>query len=100
MSNKMKYCCTDMMFAVEGNRFPNEPPVILYQPSWRSYGLVIGGDPDDQFFLSYCPFCGIKLPENLTDEHFDAIRDPKTGKVLDPLPEEFQTDEWWKKRGL
>jgi hypothetical protein len=85
--------------AVEGGRFPGEPSVILYTPKWRSYGLVIGGDSDDQFFLSFCPFCGRKLPEDLADEHFDAVRD-NTGKPLDPIPEEFETDEWWKKRGL
>jgi hypothetical protein len=32
-------------------------------------------------------------------EHFDAIRD-NIGKPLDPIPEEFKTDEWLKKRGL
>jgi hypothetical protein len=90
-----------MKDAVEGGRFPGEPSVILYTPKWRSFGLVIGGDPDDQFILRYCPFCCKKLPEDLVDAHFDAIRDENgDGRPLDPLPEEFKTDEWWKKRGL
>jgi hypothetical protein len=88
-----------MKDAVEGGYFPGWPSVILYQPMYRSYGLVIGGNLDDQFILVYCPFCGKKLPKDLVDEHFDAVRD-NTGKPLDPLPEEFKTDEWWRKRGL
>jgi hypothetical protein len=95
----MKYCCEDMMYAVEGGHFPGEPSVICYSPAERLFGLVIGGNPQNQWILIYCPFCGKKLPKDLIDEHFDAVRD-NTGKPLDPIPEEFQTDEWWKKRGL
>jgi hypothetical protein len=93
------YCCDDFGYAVEGGRFAGEPPVILYSPRHRSYGLVIGSNPEDQFILEYCPFCGRKLPKDLSDEYFDAIRD-ENGMPLDPIPEEFRTDEWWKKRGL
>ncbi|MDR1528271.1 MAG: hypothetical protein LBS22_01640 [Puniceicoccales bacterium] len=88
-----------MKDAVEGGPFLGDFPVILYTPKWRSYGLVIKGNPRNQYILFYCPFCGKKLPTDLVDEHFDAIRDD-TGKPLDPLPEEFKTDEWWKKRRL
>lgn len=95
----MEYCCEDMMYAVEGGYFPGWPSVVLYTSKIRSYGIVINDNPDNQIFLTYCPFCGKKLPEDLADEYFDAIRD-STGKSLDPLPEEFETDEWWKKRGL
>jgi hypothetical protein len=88
-----------MKDAVEGGPFHGDLSVVLYTPKWRSYGLVINGNPSNQWILVYCPFCGKKLPKDLCDEHFDAVRDD-TGKPLDPLPEEFKTDEWWKKRGL
>jgi hypothetical protein len=99
MPNSAQYCCEDLKYAVDGGCFHGWPAVILYQPEYRSYGLVVDGNHDDQFIFEYCPFCGKKLPKNLTDEHFDAIRD-ENGKPLEPIPEEFQTDEWWKKRGL
>jgi hypothetical protein len=86
--------------AVEGGYFPGWPSVVLYTPKWRSYGIVINGNPDNQIFLTYCPFCGKKLPEELLLEYDTATRNRETGKPLDPLPEEFKTDEWWKKRGL
>jgi hypothetical protein len=100
MLNNIKYCCEHMRDAVEGEHFAGKPPVVLYTPKWRLYGLVIGGNPDDQFILVYCPFCGKKLPESLWLEHDTFIRDRATGKPFNPIPEEFQTDEWWKKRGL
>jgi hypothetical protein len=53
--------------------------------------------------LAYCPFCGTRLPdfsyeypESLEQElgrHYSKIH-PKD------IPLEFQTDEWWKKRGI
>ena len=53
----------------------------------------------------YCPFCGAKLPKELSDEWFDilekeyGIDDPHDSQ-RDKVPAEFWTDEWWKKRGL
>jgi hypothetical protein len=96
----MEYCCEDMMYAVEGGQFPGEPSVICYSAPKRLFGLIIGGNPQNQWILIYCPFCGKKLPEELLLEYDTATRDRESGKVLDPLPEEFKTDEWWRKRGL
>ena len=59
--------------------------------------------------LAYCPYCGMKLPnllcnENGDDPYSDALEEA-LGKdycdiTEDEIPEEFKTDEWWKKRGL
>lgn len=64
----------------------------------KDYGL---------YHLGFCPYCGAELHKDLIDEmelvlenEYDIklcdvnLNDPKT------LPKEFQTDEWWKKRGL
>ena len=51
--------------------------------------------------IKYCPWCAAKLPTDLMD-----ARDDELGKLGfkipydDSIPEEFKTDEWWKKRGL
>jgi hypothetical protein len=78
--------------------------------------------------MNYCPFCGTKFPPDLGDKWSaviweelgpeyliesqaefqkllckhqgkEYVSDPDLPKAK-PLPEEFKTDEWWKKRGL
>ena len=56
-------------------------------------------------FLKYCPWCGIELPKNLWNEWHDEIEKlgfelPLESADYDKIPEEYMTDEWWKKRGL
>lgn len=58
--------------------------------------------------LRYCPFCGARIP-NLCNKYLDVIEEelgedavPESWAPEDRkhLPLEFQTSEWWKKRGL
>lgn len=53
--------------------------------------------------FAYCPNCGAKLPAYI-DEYSDALEEA-VGKEYcditeDEIPEEFKTDEWWRKRGI
>lgn len=53
--------------------------------------------------ISFCPFTGKKLPEDLRDEWFDqldklGLEDP-WGDDEDKVPKEFHSEEWWIKRG-
>jgi hypothetical protein len=78
--------------------------------------------------MTYCPFCGKKFPPDLVEKWSDVIWEELGPEYLieseaeaqkslcefqereyvpdldlpeaKPLPEEFKTDEWWKKRGL
>jgi hypothetical protein len=56
--------------------------------------------------LDYCPWCGNKLPGYLRNEWFETLAkeynldDPDSKEQAKLIPEEFHTDEWWKKRGL
>lgn len=58
------------------------------------------------FEVSYCPRCAKKLPKSLASvwseliEKTYGITDECDNKQLKSLPQEFKTDEWWKKRGL
>jgi hypothetical protein len=68
-----------------------------------------------QRHCAYCPFCGAKLPPNrcaiqkdygdgMTSIYWEEI-ERVLGKeecdiTEDEIPEEFKTEEWWKKRGL
>jgi hypothetical protein len=56
--------------------------------------------------IYYCPFGEFKLPKNLRDEWFEILEkeydldDLRSTEQSILIPEEFKSDEWWKKRGL
>ncbi|HEV2916680.1 MAG TPA: hypothetical protein VGW78_02940 [Candidatus Babeliales bacterium] len=56
--------------------------------------------------ILYCPWCGTKLPESLGDKIDEVLEkeynliDAWSDENKNKIPAEFQTDEWWKKRGL
>ena len=100
----MQFCCEALEYAVsreEINYDEIRGSFWFYFKRYgksRSYGLHCA---------SYCPYCGAKLHEDLVDE-LEEILENEYGIMLcnvdlnDPntLPEEFRSDEWWKKRGL
>lgn len=55
------------------------------------------------WYWDYCPFCGKSIKDK-TNEYKKVLKNEFN--INDPwddgieLPEEFHTDEWWKKRGL
>ena len=52
----------------------------------------------------FCPYCGKEQPKSLLFEKDDALEEALGKEFCDikpeEIPEEFKTDEWWKKRGL
>jgi len=94
------HCCENMEMFVEDPRIK-----IGYNPVHRMYNLEISST-GTVCLIYYCPSCGALLPENLVDEWFDILKkqfnidDPYNEKQLKLIPEEFKSDEWWKKRGL
>ncbi len=75
---------------------------IVYWPSERFYGIGSKRGTSSAQLIHYCPWCSTKLPKDLNDELCKIIFDElKLDDFDDPrMPEEFKTDEWWKKRGL
>lgn len=110
----MEYCCEFLQTSVERKQMKYDLVsgcfwFYINDEEWGGKGA---------FALShcaYCPFCGAKLPpdrlsmqkdygEGLTSIYWEEI-EKAVGKeeceiTEDEIPEEFKTDEWWKKRGL
>ena len=87
--------------------FLNDPLVpIIYYPHLREYNILLKRRSGGLQGIDYCPWCGIKLPTSVREEYFRILFDelhlePEFKEIETPgLPEEFKTDEWWKKRGL
>jgi len=78
--------------------------MLMYSPKYREYNIKLpnfsGGAAMD-----YCVFCGQQFPFSVRCEWFDILREEyclesPCEEDKKKVPEEFWTDEWWKKRGL
>ena len=123
-TTQLKFCCSNFESECDvwsrDNQFPDADKTMRYDPITREYGYYITKrktfDESSLQLIDYCPFCGAKLPKWLYDEYLEALEkalgkeeykalfyeDPENGWCLDrsKTPKEFQTDEWWIKRGL
>lgn len=101
------FCCESMSLLIADIDCP-----LKYNPRFRSYILTI---PEPylrkneicvSFSILYCPRCSTPLPKDLSDEWSEivekeyGITDEWNEEQLRHLPQEFFTDEWWKKRRL
>jgi len=100
---KIIHCCDLMDLFLEDQRVP-----ILYLAKYREYNipLLYKSKITALQGIMYCPWCSKKLPERLRDKWFEILEkeynldDPRREEQEKFIPEEFETDEWWKKRGL
>ena len=106
----MRHCCIKMEGALEEYGSP-----LRYVPYSRSYDMEYGTvfknietGKDAAIVvepLKYCPWCGVKLPKNLFQEWVKIIEgkfkiDTLDKEEIKKVPEEYMTEEWWKKKGL
>jgi len=102
---KHEYCCDLMNYHLDF-KLQRESEFIEYQAETRDYQLILHGSwYGSHLSLLFCPWCGAKLPKELGEEWRVIIKE-KFGlnnvyrEEFESLPEEFRTDQWWKKRGL
>ena len=97
------HCCSFMRDFTPDYRIQ-----INYEPILREYSipLLYKGKITALQRIFYCPWCGTILPKSLNDEWFAilekeyGLNDPDSNEQKNMIPEEFKTDEWWKKRRL
>ena len=100
----MDFCCIDMERCVDRDYMVCDPVRGIFccyikEETQNGKNVVYS-----QLVMRYCPFCGVELPKSLLDEYCDEL-EKAVGKEYcdikeDEIPEEFKSDEWWKKRGL
>lgn len=78
---------------------------IEYNPIMREYSIDVRRE-SARICIWYCPWCNTQLPLRVRDVYFKIleeeydINDDTDQEQMNRLPPEFETDEWWKKRGL
>lgn len=95
-----KYCCIN----IEGN-IEESPFTVAYEEYIIEYFLTCYRSKYRKYSeISYCGFCGKKLPKNLKQEwKFILGKDFGIKDVVrewSKIPEEFKTDKWWRKKDL
>lgn len=95
------HCCEWM---TEHTHDPDLP--LLYQPVFRRHIIPLRGLTAAFQQIFYCPWCGTKLPESLEDTYYEILQkehgiNPEFVLEHDRrIPQEFKSNEWWKKRRL
>jgi len=95
------HCCSTMRHYIY-----EEKGIIEYELNIKSYVFLYSDNQFDwQLPLLYCPWCGTKLPERLIHKMEQVLEEEygiteKDWGNKEKIPPEFNTDEWWKKRGL
>ena len=97
-----EHCCEQIAYYLSPE-IQREGVSIEYDPCFREYGIKISDGGSSVVNITHCPWCGSELQKTLRDKWFELLEEiiPDFDGFADPrIPDEFKTDEWWKKRGL
>lgn len=74
--------------------------LVRYNARFDEYGLPIrdgqDGAASSAVSVSFCPWCGTRLPESRRDAWFDHLNALGIDPATDALPEAFTTSDWWR----
>lgn len=96
-------CCKEMQDALTNDCDQHENPfacpdvLVSYAPVFDEYGLIVRDGGASFVIISFCPFCGVKLPESKRDAWFDALdaQGIEGGLFSDDIPEPYNSAAWW-----
>lgn len=112
---KTTHCCKQMDRLLCDHRVPiryldtiREYRLLKVLPSERLPHYFLAADPFHfGITLSFCPWCGTRLPASLFNEWQRQIMQKlpheewqNTIFLLDSIPQEYQSDTWWKQQKL
>ena len=101
-----QHCCPTMNKYLDPKTTEGE--LLIYNRDVRTYRFILHENEDKSGWyvpILYCPWCGKKVPKDL-DQEWGETLEKEYGLTREArrddskIPEEFKTDEWWKKRGL
>jgi hypothetical protein len=89
------HCCEEM-----ARHLAEGEVAITYSPRFREYGIKILDGGSATQLITYCPWCGGKLPSSLRDEWFEIVEGLGLEAGDPQIPEEMSSAAWWQRRGL
>ena len=87
----MNHCCEMMQMMIDQERS------IVFIPEFREYGVPIRDGGCSILVMTYCPWCGKRLPDSLRDVYFDILEKAGIPYPCDDseLPEPMRSEKWW-----
>ena len=88
MSGNPWPCCNSLENAVFEE-------AILFIAKFREWGIPIPDGGTSFMEMTFCPFCGTKLPSSLRDAWFAKAEELGIGPPYDQMPAEYLSEAWW-----
>jgi hypothetical protein len=85
----------DSSCAQHASPFECPDTLVSYSPKFNEYGLIVHDGGTSSVAISFCPWCGSKLPQSLRERWFTELEalgfdDPLTQNI----PAKYKTGEW------
>ena len=68
---------------------------IRFVGKFREWGIPIPDGGTSFMEMTFCPFCGTRLPSSLRDAWFDKAEELGIGPPYDEMPAEYLSEAWW-----
>lgn len=69
--------------------------ILKYSGKFDEYGIIIHDGGTSSITISYCPFCGTKLPDSKRDLWFETMESNGLDPWEDDIPTEYDQYGWW-----
>lgn len=79
---------------VHADPFACPDALVRFVPRFQEYGLVVHDGGTSHVGITYCPWCGSRLPASQRDRWFDELEARGIDPWEDELPPEFEDDRW------
>jgi hypothetical protein len=79
----------------------DEPEIpINGTPKFREIGICVldgegGGIGESNILITFCPWCGGKLPASMRNEWFEELERRGIDPYGDKIPTEFLSEKWY-----
>ena len=68
---------------------------IDFSPQFREYGIRILDGGTSYQAMSFCPWCGKRLPASLRDQWFEELEKLGLDPAEDAIPPEYSDERWY-----
>ena len=89
MSDQVERRCDEHV-----DRFACPDNLVAFIPKFQEYGLIVHDGGTSMIGITFCPWCGQRLPESLRERWFEELEGRGIDPSTDHIPDDFQDDRW------